>query len=118
MSELKQGRYWTRQQRKEHLAKAKQYRQRAKFFQQHSITPYSDSATEDFNLLNRIFLQENQEELKQRPFLAYKYGQQSSIERNRLKRMIRQHYFNRMKSQSTTTVSVSSTIDQPSMIIL
>jgi hypothetical protein len=118
MSELKQGRYWTRQQRKEHLAKAKQYRERAKFFQQHPITPYSDSATEDFNLLNRIFIRENQYELKQKPFLAYKYDQQSSIERNRLKRMIQQHYFNRIKSQSTTTVSISSTIDKPSMIIL
>ncbi len=118
MSELKQGRYWTRQQRKEHLAKAKQYRERAKFYQQHAITPYSDSATEDFNLLNRIFLRENQHELKLKPFLAYKYGQQSSMERNRLKRMIQQHYFNRIKSQSNTTVSISSTIDQPSMIIL
>jgi len=118
MSELKQGKYWTRQQRKEHLAKAKQYRQRAKFFQQHSITPCSDSTTEDFNLLNRIFLRENQYELKQKPFLAYKYGQQSLIERNRLKRMIQQHYFNRIKSQSSTTVSISSTIDKPSMIIL
>jgi hypothetical protein len=119
MSELKQGRYWTRQQRKEHLIKAKQYRQRAKFFQQHSIiSPASDSATEDFNLLNRIFLRENEHELKQKPFLAYKYDQQSSMERNRLKRMIQQHYFNRIKSQSITTVSISSTIDKPLMIIL
>ena len=118
MSELKQGRYWTRQQRKEHLAKAKQYRQRAKFFQQNSIPPYSDSAAEDFNLLNRIFLRENQQELKQKPYLAYKYGQQSSLERNRLKRMIQQHHFSRMKSQSITTVSMCSTIDQPSTIIL
>jgi hypothetical protein len=118
MSELKQGRYWTRQQRKEHFTKAKQYRQRAKFFQQHSITPNSDSATEDFNLLNRIFLRENQYELNQKPFLAYRYNQQSSIERNRLKRMIQHHYFNRIKSQSTTTVSISSTIDKPSTIIL
>ncbi|CAF3820929.1 unnamed protein product [Rotaria magnacalcarata] len=118
MSELKQGRYWTRQQRKEHLAKAKQYRQRAKFFQQSSITPCSDSATEDFNLLNRIFLRENLQELKQRPHLAYKYGQESSIEKDRLKRMVQQHYFNRIRSQSTTTVSISSTIDQSSLVIL
>ncbi|CAF1320281.1 unnamed protein product [Adineta steineri] len=118
MSELKQGRYWTRQQRKEHLAKAKQYRERAKFFQQHSITPFSDSATEDFNLLNRIFLRENHQELNQKPYLAYKYDQQSSFERKKLKRMIQQHYFKRIKSQSTTTVSISSTIDQPSMVIL
>ncbi len=118
MSELKQGRYWTRQQRKEHLAKARQYRQRAKFFQQHSIVPYSDSATEDFNLLNRIFLRENEHELKEKPFLAYKYGQQSSIERNRLKRMIQQQYFTRIRSQSNTTVSISSTMDKPSMIVL
>jgi hypothetical protein len=118
MSELKQGRYWTRQQRKQHLAKAKQYRQRAKYFQQCSLTPYSDSATEDFNLLNRIFLQENQQELNQKPYLAHKYDQQSSIERNRLKRAIQQHYFNRIKSQSTTTVSISSTINQPPMVIL
>ncbi|CAF4635436.1 unnamed protein product, partial [Rotaria sp. Silwood1] len=102
MSELKQGKYWTGQQRKEHLAKAKQYRQRAKFFQQRLIIPYSDSATEDFNLLNHIFIQENQQELNEKLYLAYKYGQQSSIERNRLKRMIQQHYFNRIKSQSTT----------------
>ncbi|CAF4124751.1 unnamed protein product [Rotaria sordida] len=101
MSELKQGKYWTRQQRKEHLAKTKQYRQRATFFQQRSIIPYSDSATEDFNLLNHIFIQENQQELNEKLYLAYKYGQQSSIERNRLKRMIQQHYFNRIKSQST-----------------
>ena len=104
MSELKQGKYWTREQRKEHLIKAKQYRQRAKFFQQSSM---NDSATDDYNLLNRIFLRENQFELQQKPFLAYKYDQQSSIERNRLKRMIQQHYFNRMKSQSTTTVNYS-----------
>lgn len=117
MSELKQGKYWTRQQRKEHLAKAKQYRQRAKFFQQQQ-SPCTESAAEDFNLLNRIFLRENQYELQQKPLLAYRYDQQSSIERNRLKRMIQQHYFNRMKSQSTTTVSISSTIDQPTMIIL
>ena len=120
MSELKQGRYWTRQQRKEHLVKARQYRQRAKFFQQHSLLPppYSDSATDDFNLLNRIFLRENQTELKTKPFLAYKYEQQSSIERNRLQRMIQQHYDNRIKSQSNTTIEISSTIDRPSMIIL
>ncbi|UJR07587.1 hypothetical protein I4U23_011875 [Adineta vaga] len=118
MSELKQGRYWTRQQRKEHLAKAKQYRERAKFFQQHSVAPCSDSATDDFNLLNRIFIRENQYELHQKPYLAYKYGQQSSLERKKLKRMIQQHYFDRIRSQSTTTVSISSTIDQPSMVLL
>lgn len=118
MSELKQGRYWTRQQRKEHLAKAKQNRQRAKFFQQSSVTPCSESATEDFNLLNRIFLRENLQELKQKPYLAYKYGQQSLIEKDNLKKMIQQNYFNRIKSQSTTTVSISSTFDQSSMVIL
>ncbi|CAF1398555.1 unnamed protein product [Rotaria sordida] len=118
MSELKQGKYWTRQQRKEHLAKIKQYRQRAKFFQQRSIIPYSDSATEDLNLLNRIFIQESQQELNEKLYLAYKYGQQSSIERNRLKRMIQQHYFNRIKSQSTATISISSTINQPPLVIL
>ena len=118
MSELKQGKYWTRQQRKEHLIKARQYRQRAKFFQQHSIVPYSDSATEDFNLLNRIFLRENQYELKDRPFLAHRYQQQSSIERNRLKRMIHPDNFKRIKSPSNTTISISSTIDRTSMIIL
>ena len=108
----------TRQQRKEHLIKAKQYRERAKYFQQYSIIPYSDSATDDFNLLNRIFIRENQYELKQKPFLAYKYGQQSLIEKDRLQRMIQQHHFNRTKSQSTTTVSISSTIDKSSMIVL
>ncbi|CAF3743274.1 unnamed protein product [Rotaria sp. Silwood1] len=118
MSELKQGRYWTRQQRKEHLVKSRQYRQRAKYFQQSSINPCSDSTTEDFNLLNRIFLRENQQELKQKPHLAYKYGQQSTIERDRLKRLIQQNYFNRIRSQSTTTVSISSTIDQSSIVIL
>lgn len=118
MSELKQGKYWTRQQRKEHLAKAREYRQRAKYFQQHSFTPCTDSATDDYNLLNRIFLRENQSELKQQPHLAYKYDQQSSIERDRLKRMIQQHYLNRMRSQSTTTVSISSTMNQPPMIVL
>ncbi|CAF0979491.1 unnamed protein product, partial [Adineta ricciae] len=118
MSELKQGRYWTRQQRKEHLAKARQYRERAKFFQQHSIAPCSDSAAEDFNLLNRIFIRENQQELNQKPYLAYKYGQQSSLERKRLKRMIQQHYCDRIRSQSTTTMSISSTVDQPPMVIL
>lgn len=115
MSELKQGKYWTRQQRKEHLIKARQYRQRAKFFQQHSIVPYSDSATDDFNLLNRIFLRENQYELKDRPFLAHRYQQQSSMERNRLKRMIHPDHFKRTKSPSNTTISISS---RPSMIIL
>ena len=93
MSELKQGRYWTRQQRKEHIAKAKQYRQRAKFFQQSAMKSNPNSATEDFNLLNRIFLRENEQELKQKPYLADRYGQQSSIERNRLKRIIQQHYY-------------------------
>ncbi|CAF1121130.1 unnamed protein product [Rotaria sordida] len=118
MSELKLGRYWTRQQRKEHLAKAKQYRERAKYFQQCSINRCSDSTTEDYNLLNRIFLRENQHELKQKPHLAYKYGQQSSIERDRLKRIIQQNYFNRIRSQSATTVSISTTFDQSSIVIL
>lgn len=109
MSELKQGKYWTRQQRKEHLIKARQYRQRAKFFQH---APYSDSATDDFNLLNRIFLRENQYELKDKPFLAHRYHQQSSIERNRLKRMIHPE---RIRSPS---LSITSTFDRSSMIIL
>ena len=118
MSELKQGKYWTREQRKEHLIKARQSRQRAKFFQQHSIVPCSDSATDDFNLLNRIFLRENHDELKTKPFLAHKYQQQSSMERTRLKRMINEHYLIRMKSPSMTTRSLSSTLDQSSMIVL
>ena len=119
MSELKQGRYWTREQRKEHLARAKQVRQRAKEMQQHPLKPYSDSATDDFNLLNRIFLRENQRELKAKPCLAHRYVKQSSIERNKLKQLIAQHHLKRIQCQSTTTtLSLVSTMDQSSLVVL
>ncbi len=75
MSELKQGRYWTKEQRKEQFQKSKLYKQRNKSIQQYSTT-------EDFYLLNRIFLRENQQELKEKPYLAIKHQQQSTTDRS------------------------------------
>ncbi|UJR38600.1 hypothetical protein I4U23_031265 [Adineta vaga] len=65
LSEFKQGRYWTRQERKEHFQKSKQYRRKK--------TYSLKNTTDDFNLLNRIFLRENQEELKEKPYLALQF---------------------------------------------
>ena len=108
MSELKQGRYWTRQQRREHLSKAKQYRQRAKFYQEQRSTPFS--TTNDFNLLNRIFLRENQREFEEKPHLATKFSHQSALERKKLKRILRENYFHRISSQSNFTTLSHSTV--------
>ena len=125
MSELKQGRYWTRQQRKEHLAKAKEYRQRAKFFQRRQkFEEFKDPltsqlTTEDFNLLNRIFLRQNQEEFQTKPHLAFKYYQQSSMERNKLKRIIQENHFRRISSVSSISQRSNSTyFHPPSTVIL
>ena len=43
------------------------------------------SIEEDFYLLNRIFLRENQNELVKKPYLAIKYQQQSNIQKQLLK---------------------------------
>jgi len=117
MSEFKQGRYWTKEQRKKQFQRSKQYKQKNRIFQQNSNSIHS--TTEDFNLLNRIFLRENQKELKQKPYLAVKYEQQSTIEREKLKKIIEKypihHHF---KSQSNTTMSINSTQYYPPTIII
>ena len=78
-----------------------------------------DSTTEDFNLLNRIFLRENQRELKEKPYLAVKYQQQSTIEREKLKKMIKKYPLSRsFKSQSTTNISINTSRYHPSTIII
>jgi len=96
-SEFKQGKYWNKQQRKKHFQKSKIFY----------------STQEDFNLLNRIFLRENQQELKDKPYLAVKYQQQSNIEKNKLNQIIQKYPLYHFKSKSkskTTTMSNTSTI--------
>ncbi|CAF0956300.1 unnamed protein product [Adineta steineri] len=113
MSELKQGKYWTRKQRKEQFQKSKQNKQKLNLNQEKNCT------TEDFNLLNRIFLRENQKELKEKPYLAYQYKKQSNIEKEKLKQILQQ-YQNQFytKTQSKTTASNSSTLYYSSTIII
>ena len=112
MSELKQGRYWTREQRKEQFRRSKQYKQRTKLIEQH----LNNSTTEDFNLLNRIFLRENEKELKEKAYLAVKYQQQSTLERDKLKEFLQQHpIHHRPSSHSTTNRSFNSSL--PTIII-
>jgi hypothetical protein len=115
MSELKQGRYWTKEQRKQQFQRSKQCKQRTRSFQQNSF----DSTTEDFNLLNRIFLRENKQELKEKPYLAVKYQQQSIIEKEKLKKILQQYpIHHRLTTQSTTTMSINSTQCHTSTIII
>jgi hypothetical protein len=115
MSEFKQGRYWTKEQRKKQFQRSKEYKQRIRSFQKYSI----NSTTEDFNLLNRIFLRENKQELKQKPYLAVKYQQQSNIEKEKLKQIIEKYpLHHHLRSQSTTTMSINTTRHHPSTIII
>ena len=115
MSELKQGRYWTRKERKQQFLRSKQYKKRLRFFQQHLIS----STTEDFYLLNRIFLRENQQELKEKPYLAVRYYQQSIIEREKLKKIAQQYPIgHNSKSESNATQSLNSIRHCPSTIII
>jgi hypothetical protein len=109
MSELKQGRYWTRQQRKQQFQKSKQ---KKNFIQ-------TNSRTDDFNLLNRIFIRENYQELKAKPYLAFQYKKQSNIEKQKLKEIIQKYPINHyLKSQSTTNKSLNSTQYYSSTIII
>ena len=104
MSELKQGRYWTREQRKQQFQKSKLYKQRNKSIQQYSTT-------EDFYLLNRIFLRENQKELKEKPYLAIKYQQQSTIEKEKLIQILQEYPIHHpSSSRSTTNRSINTSL--------
>jgi hypothetical protein len=104
MSEMKQGRYWTREQRKQQFQRSKQ---RKKFIRQ----DFNNSTTEDFNLLNRIFLRENKKELKEKPYLAVKYQQQSTIEREKLNKIIQKYpIHHRSSSQATTNKSINTSL--------
>jgi hypothetical protein len=110
ISELKQGRYWTRQQRKQQFQRSKQ---KKKFIQ-------TNSPTDDFNLLNRIFLRENHQELKAKPYLAFQYKKQSKIEKQKLKEIIEKYPINNhyLTSQSITNKSINSTQYYSSTIII
>lgn len=74
---------------------------------------------EDFYLLNRIFLRENQNELVKKPFLAMKYQQQSNIQKQLLKDCFQKSSFNHsLTSNSTTNLSAhTSTIHSPNIFI-
>jgi hypothetical protein len=99
ISEFKQGKYWTKEQRKKQFRKS---RQRKRTLQISSIK-------EDFYLLNRIFLRENKQELQDKPYLAIKYQQQSMIEKQKLKKFIRKYPLQqRFNSQSTTHLSFNN----------
>lgn len=64
---------------------------------------------EDFYLLNRIFLRENLDEFVEKPYLAMKYQQQSSIEKQKLKKFIRNYsFYYPFSSRSTTNVSIDN----------
>ncbi|UJR38602.1 hypothetical protein I4U23_031267 [Adineta vaga] len=112
LSEFKQGRYWTRQERKEHFQKSKQYRRKK--------TYSLKNTTDDFNLLNRIFLRENQEELNEKPYLALQFSRQTNIEKEKLKEFIQQYPIKQSKKifQSTTTESINSSLYHSSSIII
>ncbi len=103
MSDFKQGKYWTKQQRKKQFKKCQQRKKQSKQISSiHSIK-------EDFYLLNRIFLRENQQELKKKPYLAIKYKQQSNIEEQKLKYFIQKYPLQqRFHSQSTTHLSFNN----------
>lgn len=99
MSEFKQGKYWSRQQRKEHLIKSKQNRQRRKR-QSNPFDFVRSSPTDDFHLLNRIFLRENQKEFKEKPYLATKFYYESLIEKEHLKTFLQKNHFQHRTSKS------------------
>ena len=67
------------------------------------------SAQEDFYLLNRIFLRENQNEFVEKPYLAMKYEQQSFIEKQKLKQFFQnQSFYYPFSSCSTTNFSIDN----------
>ncbi|CAF1029003.1 unnamed protein product [Rotaria magnacalcarata] len=88
ISLLKQSRCSIKaQRRKKQYQRSNIYEKRTNFSQENSI----ESITEDYNLLNRIFLHENQQELKEKPYLAIKYQQESISEKEKLKTILQQH---------------------------
>ncbi|CAF0850261.1 unnamed protein product [Adineta ricciae] len=114
--EFKQGRYWTRKQRREQFQKCKQNKQKDLLKKNHSLK----RTTDDFNLLNRIFLRENQQELQEKPYLAVQFSKQTNIERQKLKEFIQQNPVKQSHktSLSTTTASINSSHYHSSSIII
>ncbi|CAF0935009.1 unnamed protein product, partial [Didymodactylos carnosus] len=111
MSELKTGKYWTKNERKRHLQQAKEYRQRQKFMMKSSKllassrTSLSTTTTreDDYDLLTRIFLRTNAgEQMKENSNLFQTFCQQHEIEKQNL---IKTH------SISSTSMGTSSSID-------
>ncbi len=83
-------------------------KKQSKKYQQKQISTIN-SIKEDFYLLNRIFLRENKQELKEKPYLAIKYQQQSIIEKQKLNKFIQKYPLHRrFKSQSTTNLSFNN----------
>ncbi|CAF4253042.1 unnamed protein product [Rotaria socialis] len=88
ISLLKQSRYSIKaQRRRKQHQRSNIYEKQTNFSQENLI----ESITEDYNLLNRIFLHENQQELKEKPYLAIKYQQESISEKEKLKTILQQH---------------------------
>ncbi|CAF3689393.1 unnamed protein product [Rotaria sordida] len=111
INKLKYDRYSTINQ----FQRSKINKQRFDFFQENSL----NSLTEDFNLLNRIFLYENKQELKEKPYLAIKYQQESINEKEKLKKILQQYKINpNLTFQSTQYETINSTEDNPSTIII
>ncbi|CAF1017193.1 unnamed protein product [Didymodactylos carnosus] len=111
MSELKTGKYWTKNERKRHLQRAKEHRQRQKFMMKSSKllsssrTSLSTTATreDDYELLTRVFLRTNTgEQLKQNSNLFQTFCYQHEIEKQNL---LKTH------SISSTSMETSSSID-------
>ena len=116
LSELKQGRYWTREELEEQFHRAKQRNWTQTKKKKNNI---QSTATEDFHLLNRIFLRENQQELEEKPHLAERFCKQTHIEKEKLKEIIGQYPSHFYKTSiSTTTASNHSSLDHSSTIII
>ncbi|CAF3302368.1 unnamed protein product, partial [Rotaria sp. Silwood2] len=109
------NRYSTKEQRKKQFQRSKISNERFGLFQDNLI----NSITEDFNLLNRVFLHENQQELKEKPYLAIKYQQESIIEKEKLKKIAELYKINNhLTFQPTHNRTINSTKDNLSTIII
>ncbi|CAF0805948.1 unnamed protein product [Rotaria sordida] len=100
---------------KKQFQRSKINKERFDFFQENLL----NSITEDFYLLNRIFLYENHQELKQKPYLAIKYQQESIIKKEKLEKFLQQYRINpNLTFQSTQNGRINSTEDNPLTIII
>ncbi|CAF5107319.1 unnamed protein product, partial [Rotaria sp. Silwood1] len=114
ISQLKQNPYLIKEQRKKQFQRSKISKER--FGLQENLI---NSITEDFNLLNRIFLHENEQELKEKPYLAIKYQQESISEKEKLEKILQQYEIDHpLRLQSTQNRTIYSTENNLSTVII